>query len=145
MNRCYGGLEQRLEAFGNFTDFCWEWTGCLSTSGYGRVRIGGTTSYVHRLVVEWSTGRTLAKGVQVDHLCRNRACFRPTHLEAVTPSENTRRGLSAKLTDAQIAKIIGERAAGATLVVLAERYGVHHAHVSRICRGLRRAGAGGCA
>lgn len=137
--RLYGGIEERVLAVGEFTDQCWIWTGCLSTSGYGRVRIGGHTDYVHRLVVEWATGKKLPKKKQVDHLCRNRACFRPTHLEVVTASQNTCRGLVAKLSDADVDALLGERAAGATTTSLAKKYGVSTGHVSRLVRGLRRA------
>lgn len=75
---------------------CIEWTGAKSPNGYGRVGFGGkkNTAVVHRLVLVWATGQDIPEGYDVDHLCRNRACIRPDHLEAVTRRENMRRGLS---------------------------------------------------
>ena len=49
----------------------------------------------HRLLYESLFG-PLAEGLQLDHLCRNRACLRPSHLEPVTQKENIRRGWTAR-------------------------------------------------
>ena len=75
---------------------CIEWTGAKSPNGYGRVGFGPrhATAVVHRLSLVWATGEDIPEGFDVDHLCRNRACIRPDHLEAVTRRENMRRGLS---------------------------------------------------
>ena len=129
-------VERRLLRFAMFTDHCWDWTGSKS-QGYGRMKLGGVVRYAHRLSLEVAHGRPLGEGLQVDHLCRNRSCIRPSHLEAVTPAENTRRGLVAKLTPAQVAEMRCRRAAGETVVMLGKSFGVHHSSVSRICRHLR--------
>lgn len=68
---------------------CWEWTGAVATTGYGRF---GAGEYVHRLSHEVYKG-PIPEGHQVDHLCRNRVCFNPDHIEAVTQEENLRRQL----------------------------------------------------
>ncbi len=74
---------------------CWEWTGSIERSargGYGMFRWNGCTGLAHRFAYETFKG-SIPKGLEIDHLCRNRKCVNPNHLEVVTRSENHRRGL----------------------------------------------------
>lgn len=93
-------VEQRLHyPFANPppNDFpCWVFAGWLDHAGYGRVQWKGQSSArVHRVTfIELRNGGQDTHLV-LDHLCRNRACCNPWHLQAVTPTVNTQRGARA--------------------------------------------------
>lgn len=74
---------------------CWRWVMAKSTAGYGQVRFNGKAVYVHRLFYEAFKGK-IPRGLTIDHLCRQRDCFNPKHLEAVSNKENIRRGFKAR-------------------------------------------------
>ena len=69
---------------------CWIWSGSRTREGYGHVNVGGTTTTAHRAVYERLVGPVPA-GLELDHLCRVRACVNPDHVEPVTHLENVRR------------------------------------------------------
>jgi hypothetical protein len=72
---------------------CWLWDGYISTTGYGSIKFQGRIGSVHRLSYESFVG-PIPEGLQIDHLCRVRACCNPEHLEPVTSRENTIRGFA---------------------------------------------------
>lgn len=76
---------------------CWVWTAAQCPNGYGRFGASGGTHLPHRLSYEHFVGQ-IPDGLQIDHLCRNRACVNPTHMEPVTAKENTRRGTAGAVT-----------------------------------------------
>ena len=72
---------------------CWIWTKSLNNMGYAIFRAHGRTRLGHRVAYMELKG-PIPEGLELDHLCRNRACINPAHLEPVTRSTNNRRGLS---------------------------------------------------
>jgi len=71
---------------------CWEWQGGRNQLGYGRVEWKGRRLYVHRLVFSL-LDRPIPDGRVLDHLCRNRPCCNPAHLDLVTRTENSLRAV----------------------------------------------------
>jgi hypothetical protein len=72
---------------------CWNFTGRIESNGYGRIHaVAGEAPWLsHRLAYTLLVG-DIPEGLTIDHLCRNRACCNPDHLEPVTVRENIRRG-----------------------------------------------------
>lgn len=96
----YGGrpredFDQRFFSKVHMTSDCWTWTGKKERSGYARIREpgrDGTRWLVHRLAYVRMVGR-IPGDLTIDHLCRNRLCVRPDHLEVCSRGENARRGV----------------------------------------------------
>lgn len=70
---------------------CWSYKGTPNRCGYSRAKIGGKEVLVHRLAYEHYVG-LIPEGLEIDHLCRNRWCCNPAHLEPVSGKENKLRG-----------------------------------------------------
>ena len=70
---------------------CWEWLGGKYPTGYGRFALGDKYVYAHRFAYESLIG-TIPPGLPIDHLCRNRPCVNPAHMEPVTNKVNILRG-----------------------------------------------------
>lgn len=90
-----------LTQFQKSADGCWNWTGEVNDYGYGRACVGaGKRKPAHRIIYQILVG-PIPNGLTLDHLCRNRLCVNPEHLEPVTLGENLRRGFSASSMNAR--------------------------------------------
>ncbi len=74
----------------DLTQACWLWAGAKSVDGYGQKHANGATVSVHTESYKAHVG-PIPDGLEIDHLCRVRACYNPAHLETVTHAENMRR------------------------------------------------------
>lgn len=88
--------QARFQARVIYGEGCWEWSAAHNPkSGYAVMRVDGTLRYAHRLSYELHVG-PIPDGLVIDHLCMNRGCVNPAHLEPVTQGENTRRAARAR-------------------------------------------------
>ncbi len=74
---------------------CWNWLAQISNKGYGQFKLtrSRTSRPAHRWSYQYIVG-PIPMGLILDHLCRNRCCVNPAHLEPVTNRENVLRGFS---------------------------------------------------
>jgi hypothetical protein len=84
-------LAERLDLYVEKTESCWLWIAGRTTTGYGQIQHNGRKWKAHRLVYTILRG-AIPEGLELDHLCRNRLCVNPNHLEPVTTRENLLRG-----------------------------------------------------
>lgn len=92
LKRGYGwSVERRLSRHVSIEGDCWIWTGSRSGNGYGMIAVDNVRWMAHRYAYTALVG-AIPEGLDLDHLCRNRACINPAHLEPVTRSENLKRG-----------------------------------------------------
>lgn len=80
---------------------CWMWTAYIGGDGYGQFGLNGKVERAHRVAYEMGIG-PIPQGMQIDHLCRVRACVNPNHLEPVTQRENILRGESPSAKCARV-------------------------------------------
>lgn len=110
---------------------CWVFENKLEHNGYGRICINYKRIRAHRYFYEKYKG-LIKKGLMLDHLCRNRACVNPEHLEQVSCVENIHRGERCKLNKQKIIEIRTKYNNGETQTYLSKIFGVGQDEISRI-------------
>lgn len=93
-------VEERFWEKVKKTEKCWNWTAGKVPDGYGKFTVNGRLKLAHRVSYEMEFG-AIPSGLTLDHLCRNRACVNPKHLEPVSNKENVLRGFSYSAVNAR--------------------------------------------
>jgi len=79
------------------TNSCWEWLACKDKDGYGHFKLKNKNIAAHRVAYELINGK-IPEELEIDHLCHNRKCVNPNHMETVTHKTNIKRGSNATRT-----------------------------------------------
>lgn len=87
-------LERFMRKVGIISGGCWQWRGYVDSRGYGQTKVNNITKSAHKVSYLFHVG-PVPKGLILDHLCRNRTCVNPSHLEPVTQQVNVQRGSEA--------------------------------------------------
>lgn len=118
-----------------FKGECWVWPYAINSQGYGQLQINKIRYEAHRWLYIQLKGNPPHK-TELDHLCKNRACINPEHLQPVSHTENCRRGYNAKLNEEKVAAIkalFGTK----SQKEIAKLYGVSRATIGLIFQGKR--------
>ena len=124
---------------------CWEWQAFKGPDGYGRHKLFNKQNRSHRLALMHKLGRFLGPKEVARHLCDNRACCRPEHLEVGSQSDNMRDAVArqrftrgearvnvSKLTELQVRQIRANVAAGEPQISQCAKFSVSAMTISRV-------------
>ncbi len=93
INNITDKMIKRFSSKINKTDNCWIWIASKDSRGYGKFWIKDKYFYAHRFSYQIFKGQ-IHEDLVLDHLCHNKSCVNPNHLEEVTIGENVLRGNS---------------------------------------------------
>lgn len=114
---------------------CFVWLHGKSRKGYGlRSRMGDRSTGVHRTAYEQTFGE-IPPDLTIDHLCSQKDCVNPLHMEVVTRGENVRRSKKPLISVSQARELRRLRANGMALRPLAARFGISTDTIGRVVRG----------
>lgn len=129
-------LPARFMSYVSKTETCWLWTGA-QRKGYGVIRIAGKSVSAHRVAYEMLVG-PIAEGMQIDHLCRQPLCVRPSHLEVVDSKTNTMRGYSPTALCARKTHCVHGHLFDEENTIIEKRQWARSVGYTRVCRECRR-------
>ena len=114
---------------------CWIWPYSIDGSGYGVIGKGKKLYGAHKFIFELLV-RPTPSSCELDHICCNKMCVNPSHLQPVSHAENCRRGKQTKLTQENV-KWIRKMAGVMTQQKIADKFGVSRASIGYILQGKR--------
>lgn len=117
---------------------CWLWQLGKDRGGYGVVKVKRRSVIAHKRVFEMCNG-PVNSYLELDHLCRNRGCVRPDHMEPVPAKVNCRRGSGTKFPQTVIDCLFEMKRSGERNTYIALTLGISKQHVGNILKGVRRA------
>lgn len=80
---------------------CWIWCGRVDSEGYGEAKYNGAKRFTHRIGYARKHGNAPARR-HIDHLCSQRACMNPAHLQALQPSEHNEKSGNSDSSPVQV-------------------------------------------
>ena len=114
---------------------CWNWRLWINPqNGYGIAAFKKKRTSAHRAIFLELIG-DIPSRMQLDHLCQNRRCVNPAHLEIVSAAENTRRSNSTSLMPSKVSEIKKLRIDGHSLKDIAAQFGISKQSVCDITKG----------
>lgn len=102
---------------------CWPWQGEINAEGYGRLAKRFRFELAHRATYELLVG-PIPSGLDIDHLCFNRRCVNPKHMEPVTRGVNAARGVARRAKRLTADDVRDIKSSGLSQQDLAKRYAV---------------------
>jgi hypothetical protein len=116
---------------------CWNWTGFITKKGYsGNVRWRGKNIPAYSAFYREFVDAFPVEGYEMDHLCKNRNCVNPKHLESVSHKTNCRRGSATKLSLSDAEKIRSLLKKGNKRTEVALMFGVSKSLIDKVDQGV---------